>query len=101
MSARKLFWLAGAVMLLAVAGAKKPRLNITTDLHGAAGAGDLAKVQKLIADGANVNAKDHWGRTPLHAAAAGGHGEVVEVLVRCGARIDSEDPAGLTPAMPR
>jgi ankyrin repeat protein len=99
MSARTLVWLTAAAVLLAAGCGKKPRRNIAADLHGPAAAGNLAEVQRLIAGGANVNARDNWGRTPLHAAAYKGHQEVVEVLVRCGAQIDSEDKAGCTPAM--
>ena len=39
-----------------------------TGLHAAAHKGDAAQVAKLAAGGANVNARDAYGRTPLHVA---------------------------------
>ncbi len=98
MRAQKLVCGLLAVALLA-GGCKRKDRYLTTDLHGAAERGDLAEVQRIIAHGANLNARDSMGRTPLHEAAKGGYQEVVDVLVRCGARIDCEDRDGLTPAM--
>ena len=85
-------------LALVTGGCKKRYHSLTTDLHRAAEAGDLAPVQTLIARGANVNARDDGRRTPLHLAARNGHREVVEVLVRCGAQVNSEDKQGQTPA---
>jgi len=39
-----------------------------TKLHQAVQAGNLTQVKKLLADGANVNAKDKYGNTSLHLA---------------------------------
>ena len=86
-----------AVALVA-GGCKEKNRSLRTDLHRATEARDLAKVQMLIARGANVNARDDSGQTPLHLAAENGHREVVEVLVRCGAQVNSEDREGQTPA---
>jgi ankyrin repeat protein len=60
-------------------------------LHHAAGRGQLAIVELLLAAGATVDRRSHDGSTPLHAAAAGGHLEVVRTLLTAGA-----DPAALT-----
>jgi len=86
-------------LALVTGGCKEKHRNLTTDLHRAAGKGDLAQVQTLIARGGHVDARDHRGRTPLHWAAYKGHKEVAEVLVRCGANIDSFDDQGRTPAV--
>ena len=53
----------------------------------AAAAGDLAKVQALIAKGAPLNYKcsskgGHHNMRPLHFAASNGHAAVVEALLR-------------------
>jgi ankyrin repeat protein len=84
--------------VLITGGCKEKHSSLKTDLHRAAAAGDLAKVQMLIARGANVNARDDDGQTPLHLAARNGHKETVEVLVRCGAQVNNEDKQGQTPA---
>jgi ankyrin repeat protein len=68
------------------------------EIHDAARAGDLAKVQALAAkDAALVNAKDDAGRTPLHWACRGVHIEVVEFLAGRGADVDAQDANGVRP----
>jgi uncharacterized protein len=54
-------------------------------LHAAAHRGDADAVARLLADGADPNARDPAGRTPLHVAAFGAHGPVLRALVRGGA----------------
>ncbi len=56
-------------------------------IHLAARLGDLARVKRLIEDGADVNTKDIGGDTPLRIAAAKGHEEVVNLLIEKGATI--------------
>lgn len=63
-------------------------------LHFAAGDGDLAGVQSLLAQGRDVNATDSdLGLTPLHYAAAGGHLDVVRFLIANGANVNAIDEA--------
>ena len=52
-----------------------------TALHVAAQQGKHELVEALLANGANVNARDNKGRTPLHLASANGARDVVDVLV--------------------
>ena len=59
-----------------------------TPLHQAAATGDLRRAKSLIADGANVNAKDRAGGRPLYYAAEKGDKEMVELLVAHGAVVD-------------
>lgn len=68
-----------------------------SDLHYAAGDGDLAAVQKLVALGANVNLQDKQGRAPLHFAAQARSEAVTAFLLAHGATVDLEDGHGNTP----
>jgi len=54
----------------------------------ASSTGDLAKVKKLLAEGANVDSTEETGRTPIVEAAWEGHTEVVATLIANGADID-------------
>ncbi len=56
-------------------------------LHKATEKGNLARVERLIAKGADVNAVDENGLAPLHIAADKGHKAVAELLVAKGANI--------------
>ena len=62
-----------------------------TALHIAASTGDVAVVNFLIANGADVNVADNHNATPLHHAAGywvgGGSVEVVKTLVASGADV--------------
>ena len=75
----------------------QPKEKPAPSLHQAARGGDKEQVQKLIAEGADVNAKDKEGWTPLHFAAWSGQKEVAEVLLAQGAKIDETEDSGVTP----
>jgi ankyrin repeat protein len=53
--------------------------------------------ERLIADGADVNAKDNFGMTPLHTAVRAGRTDVVGLLTANGADINAKSNAGHTP----
>jgi hypothetical protein len=62
----------------------------------AARAGDLAAMQKLLARGVDVNAKDKDGGTALMAASAQGHLDVVQALLENGADVKAKGSNGTT-----
>lgn len=65
---------------------------------GAAIAGDLDKVKKLLeTDSTLIDAVSADGKTPLHFAAAYGQNSVVSYLLEKGADIGAEDDLGESP----
>ena len=57
----------------------------------ACGAGDLAAIKQLLADGVDVNASTGYGATALSYAADKGHVEVVRFLLEKGANPNTQD----------
>jgi len=72
------------VALLQKAGAK-----YAPDIFCAAGLGDVAAVEKFLAEGVDVNAKDKHENTALFYAASSGHSDVVEILLAHGADVNA------------
>ena len=60
-------------------------------LIGAAERGDAAAVQRLLREGAAVNARDGRGRTALLAATHANRVEVARVLITAGADVNAKD----------
>jgi uncharacterized protein len=60
-----------------------------TGLFAAAARGDAAEIERLVARGAKVDARDGYGRTPLHVAAYGRHADAMRALVKTGANPDA------------
>ena len=58
--------------------------------------GNLQEVERLLAQGTDVNAQDDQRRTPLHLAAEAGHRAVVEALIEAGADANATDFNGHT-----
>jgi uncharacterized protein len=56
-----------------------------TGLHAAAHGGDVAAIEKLVAHGGALNARDAHGRTPLHVATFARRRDAIRALVRAGA----------------
>jgi ankyrin repeat protein len=52
---------------------------------GAARRGNVGRIQRLLAEGADVNAGGKYGNTPLVHASASGHADVVRLLLDAGA----------------
>ncbi|MBC8094846.1 MAG: ankyrin repeat domain-containing protein, partial [Akkermansiaceae bacterium] len=77
--------------------AKEPATG-STPLHSAAYKGQLTVAQFLLANGADVEARDRqWGgRTPLQYAAGAGHKAMVDLLLSKKANVNSADNTGNT-----
>ena len=59
--------------------------------------GDFETVKQLVAQGADVNARDQNGVTPLMSAASGGQTEIASFLISKGADVNSKNKSGFTP----
>lgn len=60
---------------------------------------DKQRVEKLLAQGADVNARDGDGDTALHGAARGGNVEITRLLLDKGANPNARNSQGGTPLM--
>jgi ankyrin repeat protein len=59
-----------------------------TGLHMAAHKGDVARIQRLVASGAALDATDGYGRTPLHVATFARQREAIRALVKARADLN-------------
>jgi len=88
------------VLYLLEAGAnmnfQDPELGCTP-LHWAGYEGHQDIVQLLIDHGAELNARDKFGRTSLHRACEKSHLDIVKTLILSGARADILDNKGKLP----
>ncbi len=80
--------------------APPPRLVFAagdTPLHSAAQWGREDIVKMLLSNGAEVDAKNHWGQKPLHYACVFRHKEIAEMLLGAGADANAKDDNEHTP----
>ena len=82
---------AGSMAMAVAAGAAGPALI------DAVKAEDHARVERLLAGGADVGAPQGDGATALHWAAHRDLGRMAELLIRAGADVDAADDHGVTP----
>ena len=69
-----------------------------TPLHNAAASGNAQAIAILVAAGANIEARDEYGRTALHLACTYPPGPaIVDALLVAGASINAQDSDGSTP----
>ena len=71
--------------------------DLNNKLLEAAEKGDLKLVKELLDQGADLEAKDKYGRRPLHNAVYYGHLEVVKLLLDRGADLEAKTNSGKTP----
>ena len=60
-----------------------------TGLHLAAHKGQVDQINKLIAEGADLNTRDSFGRTPAHVAAFASHDDALAALAKGGADMNA------------
>ncbi len=89
----------GATVLLIVIAPLVWSGDGTTPLHLAVYRDDVALTQKLIAEGADVRAKNTYGSTPMSEAAVVGNVEVIKALLDAGADVESRGADGQTALM--
>ena len=65
-------------------------------LHDAVRAGEVAKIERLLAAGARVEARDDKGRTALHYAASLDAVSAIGVLLASGANVEARALGGVT-----
>ncbi len=73
------------------------QVRLELELAGAITSGDLPRTTTLIANGADVRARDKDGVTPLHRAVAAGRVAIVELLIAKGAETDARSNEGVAP----
>jgi ankyrin repeat protein len=92
MKRRTLFgaWLVALVVAPAWGQVGPSRSEATgySGLHAAAHTGDTAKIARLVAGGAAVDATDSHGRTPLHVATFAKQRDAVRALAKAGADLN-------------
>jgi len=66
-------------------------LDRYTGLHAAAARGDAGKINSLAKSGADLNARDGFGRTALMVAAYRNHLSAAEMLIKAGADVNALD----------
>ena len=79
-------------------GSMKPKLRTSElgSLHDAVREGDTDLIEKLLENGADIEAKDQYGNTALTTAALYGRQSIVECLLDRGADIEAKDQYGRT-----
>lgn len=82
-----------ALMIVSSASAQRApsasEINNYTGLHKAAHENDVAALKTLIAQGADLDQRDDYGRSPAHIAAFSSNDEIVYLLAQAGADMNA------------
>ncbi len=81
-------------LLIAYQSALRP-----SEMLQAARQGDLASIERLLAQGTSANVRDEWDTTPLMLAAGWGHLRIVRTLIDGGAAVNERSRFNRTPLM--
>ena len=71
--------------------------DLNAALFTAVEQGNFKEVKNLIAQGADVNAKDESEKTPLHFSAQNGDIKMAKLLIKKGAQLEAKDNGNATP----
>jgi len=85
------------ILILSVGFSTLLLADINTELMVAAKQGNMAKVKKLVAKGANVNYKNSSGDSPISNAAFYGHIKIVKYLMSKGGKVYDESHSHKVP----
>lgn len=96
-SMKTLFRLLIALNFLMFAQFSKSAQTDADTLTAAAGNGDLAKVESLLARGVKIDTPDYLGWTPLYRTMINGHTKMVQKLLNSGANVNARNRDGETP----
>ncbi len=77
--------------------AHKINLRDSVRLCWAASHGDVDEIERMVANGIDLDAADYDGRTAAHLAASEGHGNVIQYLIDHGGNMTPKDRWGGTP----
>ena len=84
--------------MVALAQLCSVEIQASAPLHSAAAEGDIEAITALLNAGADLNAKDEWGKSPIHVAAENGRAWAIRALLDAGADPDAGYGfEGLTP----
>lgn len=85
-------------LALCLIGSCAAYAGITEELFSAVQKNDLDRVRELLAQGADVEARDAHSATPLLRAARYGYTDIAALLIKKGAEVNAKDDAiGATP----